>query len=244
TLRNDTDLYYLLGQSRLWGFWYYFPVAYLMKTPIPMLLLLPLAFWHWWRHRAGWFADAFVLLPGLAYFALIALMAPDIGVRYLLPSFPFWFIFASRAPPLFTKSRVAAVVGIALALWYVSTPVRFFPDYLSYFNELVGGPRHGIQYLDDSNVEWGHQLKRIKRYLDEHPDDRAKLLYFTTGRPEYYGIKAPRMSEADIVRPAPGVYIIGANDLVRAKQTYGIDWLRRYPLKDAIGYSVFVFKVS
>ena len=57
---------------------------------------------------------------------------------------------------------------IAATFWYLSTPVRFFPDYLSYFNELVGGPRHGIEYLDDSNVEWGHQLKRIKRYLDEH----------------------------------------------------------------------------
>jgi 4-amino-4-deoxy-L-arabinose transferase-like glycosyltransferase len=243
TLRGDNDLYFLMGQSRLWGFWYYFPVAYLIKTPVPMLLLLPLACWHWYKRGGGWFREAFVLLPGLAYFGLISALAPDIGIRYLIPAFPLLFIFVSRTAPLFTKSRVGAIAGIALAVWYLSTPVRFFPDYLSYFNELVGGPRHGIEYLDDSNVEWGHQLKRIKRYLDEHPEDRPKLLYFTTGRPDYYGIRAPWMQAAEITRPQPGVYIIGANDLVRIKQGFGVDWLKRYPVKDVIGYSVFVFKV-
>ena len=244
TLRNDTDLYYLMGHSQLWGFWYYFPVAYLIKTPIPMLLLLPLAAWHWWR-SGGWFREAFVLVPGLAYFALITLMAPDIGVRYLIPSFPLLFIFVSRTAPLFTRSRVGAIAGIVLAAWYVSTPIRYFPDYLSYFNELVGGPRHGIEYLDDSNLEWGHQLKRIKRYLDEHPNERPKLLYFTTGRPEYYGIRAERMPMAAAMarQPAPGVYIIGANDLVRMKQEFGADWIKKYPVKDVLGYSVFVFNV-
>ena len=42
-----------------------------------------------------------------------------------------------------------------------------------------------MEYLDDSNIEWGQHLKRLKRYLDEHPGDRVKLAYFNTARPEY-----------------------------------------------------------
>jgi hypothetical protein len=31
---------------------------------------------------------------------------------------------------------------------------------------------------------------------------------------------------------------------MRAKATYGVDWLKRYPVVDTIGYSVYVFKVA
>ena len=136
------------------------------------------------------------------------------------------------------------MAGIVLAVWYVSTPLRFHPDYLAYFNELVGGPRHGIEYLDDSNIEWGQHLKRLRRYLDQRPFERVKLAYFTTGRPEYYGIRAERMPIQDLARPPePGTYIIGAYDLIWAKAHYGVDWRERYRMVDTIGYSIYVFKV-
>jgi len=240
-----TYRYYLMGEFSAAGWWYYFPLAYAIKTPIPMLLLIPAALWHWARHGGGWYRELFLLLPALAHFILIAALAPPIGIRFLLPSFPLLFIFVSRAAPLFTRRRAGAVAGILLAAWYLSTPIRVHPDYLAYFNEFVGGPAHGIEYLDDSNIEWGQHLKRLKRYLDEHRSDRMRLLYFTTGRPEYYGIRAEWLQPADLTRtPAPGIYIIGAYDLIRARAHYGIDWLTRYEVIDRIGYSIFVFRVT
>ena len=243
-LRDPTYPYYLMGQFRAGGWWYYFPVAYAIKTPIPMLLLIPLAFWHWYREGGGWFHEVFLLLPALLLFALISAMAYPIGIRYLLPSYPLLFIFVSRTAPLFSRSRASVAAGIVLFAWYLSTSIRIYPDYLAYFNEFVGGPTHGIEYLDDSNIEWGQHLKRLKRYLDEGKFDRVKLLYFTTGRPEYYGIHAERMQLADLARtPEPGIYIIDANSLVRARASYGVDWLKQYEVMDVIGYSVYVFRV-
>lgn len=243
-VRPPTYPHYLMGQFRAEGWWYYFLVAYAIKTPIPMLLLIPLAFWHW-RRQGGWFREVFLLLPTLAYVILISALAPPIGIRYLIPAFPLLFIFVSRTAPLFTKRAAGVVAGIILAAWYLSTPIRIYPDYLAYFNEFVGGPKHGIDYLDDSNIEWGQHLKRLKRYLDEHQFDRVKLFYFTTGRPEYYGIRAEQMQLADLARtPEPGIYIIGAYDLIRARAYYGIDWLKRYKVVDRIGYSVYVFRVE
>jgi hypothetical protein len=243
-LHPPTYPYYLMGQFRVGGWWYYFLAAYAIKTPIPMLLLIPLALWHWYRQRSGWFHEVFLLLPALAFVILISALADPLGVRYLLPIYPLLFIFVSRTAPLFTRKTAGAVAGIVLAAWYLSTPIRFHPDYLSYFNELIGGPKHGIDYLDDSNIEWGQHLKRLKHYLDDHKFDKVKLLYFTTGRPGYYGIRAEPMQLADLARtPEPGIYIIGAYELVRARGYYGIDWLKKYEVMDVIGNSVYVFRV-
>jgi Dolichyl-phosphate-mannose-protein mannosyltransferase len=242
--RPPAYLYYLMGRFRPDGWWYYFLVAYAVKTPLPMLLLIPLAVWHWGRRGRGWFHEVFLLLPALALVTLVSAAAYPVGVRYLIPAYPLLFIFVSRTAPLFVRSRLPIAAGVVLAAWLVSTPVRFHPDYLAYFNELVGGPRHGIEYLDDSNIEWGQHLKRVKRYLDEHRAGPVKLAYFTTGRPEYYGIHAERMQLADLARsPAPGLYIMGAYDLIWARAYYGIDWLERYTLVDTIGYSIYVFNV-
>jgi hypothetical protein len=243
-VRDPSYLYYLMGEFRREGWWYYFLAAYVVKTPIPMLLLIPLALWHWLRERRGWFHEVFLLLPALALVAIVSAKAYNVGVRYLIPAYPFLFIFVSRTAPLFTRRRLGVIAGIILAAWYVSTPVRVHPDYLAYFNELVGGPRHGIEYLDDSNIEWGQHLKRLKRYLDQHRLEKVKLAYFTTGRPEYYGIQAERMQVPALARPPePGTYIIGAYDLIRVKAYYRVDWLERHRPVDTIGYSIYVFRV-
>ncbi len=241
---NPTYLYYLAGQFRLEGWWYYFLIAYAIKTPIPMLLLIPLAFWHWRRQGRGWFNEVFLLLPALAFITLISAMAHPLGIRYLLSSYPLLFIFVSRTAPLFSQRPAGVVAGMVLAVWYLSTPIRIYPDYLAYFNEFVGGPKHGIEYLDDSNIDWQQNLKRLKRYLDAHRFDRVKLLYFGSARPAYYGINAQPMQLGDLARtPEPGVYIISANAVVRARAYYGIDWLKRHKPLDVIGYSFYVFRI-
>lgn len=237
--------YYLMGQFRAEGWWYYFLVAFAIKTPIPMLLLLPLALWHWRRHEGGGrLHDLFLLLPALAHVILISAMADPLGVRYVLPLYPLLFIFVSRTAPLFSRKTAGVIAGTVLAAWYLSTPIRVYPDYLAYFNEFVGGSTHGILYLDDSNIDWGQNLKRLKRYLDAHQFERVRLLYFGTGRPDYYGIDAEPIQFADLARtPEPGIYIISANALVRARVSFKIDWLKRHELLDVIGYSFYVFRV-
>ncbi len=243
-LHGPEEPKYLMGQFSTKGWWYYFLVAYAVKTPVPMLVLIALAIWHWYRHKAGWFNELYLLLPTVAFVALISALAPPLGVRYLLPVYPLLFTLVSRTAPLFTRRPAGVVAGIVLAAWYLSTPIRIYPDYLAYFNEFVGGPKHGIEYLDESNIDWGHNLKRLKRYLDAKKFEKVKLLYWGTGLPEYYGIRADRMRPADLARtPEPGIYIISGNALVRARANFGVDWLKQHELVDVIGYSFYVFRV-
>jgi hypothetical protein len=64
-----------------------------------------------------------------------------------------------------------------------------YPHYLAYFNELVGGPDHGYRVLVDSNLDWGQDLKGLKRWMDRNGVDLVGLSYFGTADPRYYGIK-------------------------------------------------------
>jgi hypothetical protein len=163
----------------------------------------------------------------------------------VLPLDPLRFLFVSRTAPLLTRKPAGVGAGSILAAWYLSTPIRIYPDYLAYFNELIGGPRHGIEYLDDANIDWGQNLKRLKRYLDAHQFDRVKLLYVGNGQPDFYGIRVPPMQWAELGRtPEPGIYIISTHGVVRARAFFGIDWLKRHKLVDVIGYSFYVFEVE
>ena len=106
----------------------------------------------------------------------------------------------------------------------LKTLTRICSDYMAYFNEFVGGPMNGIEYLADCNIDWGENLKRIKRYRDEHQFEKVKLFYSSTGRPEYYGIHAkPKVFACLAQPPEPGIYIFSANTLIQAKGYLGID---------------------
>jgi len=236
--------WYLMGQFRVEGWWYYFLVAFAIKTPIPTLVLVALAIWHWRKQGGNSVPEAFLLLPSLALFTLISALADALGIRYLLPIYPLLFIFASRVAPLFSRWPVGVVTGLVLAAWYTSIPIRNHPDYMAYFNEFIGGPKHGIEYLDDSNIDWGQNLKRLKRYLDARKFDKVKLLYVGEVRPEYYGIRAEPMQWADLARkPEPGIYILSTHPLIRARAYFRTDWLKQYELLDVVGYSFYVFRV-
>ena len=63
-------------------------------------------------------------------------------------------------------------VGISIGLggllaWQATTVLRVHLSYLPYFNELVGGPDNGWQYVNDSNLDWGQDVKRLAQFVEE-----------------------------------------------------------------------------
>jgi type I restriction-modification system DNA methylase subunit len=166
-----------------------------------------------------------------------------------LPIYPLIFIFVSRLIDFFLYHRRRGYfAGLLLGLWYLIATVSIYPDYLAYFNELVGGPAQGYKYLDDSNLEWGQDLKRLKIYLDQHNISKIKLLYSWNASPDYYGIQWERLSKEDWQeKPSPGIYALNTHALIRGEffaKTQGVhtDWLSRYKPIDRVGYSFYIFK--
>ena len=249
-------LYYLMGDFTPDHFPHYFLVAFLVKTPIPILVLVGLRILADLIHRDRDAHDLpFLLLPVVAFALAASLWAENIGLRYILPIYPFLFVYASglvshRAARAATTRamRVARPALALLAVFLVTTTLRAFPDHLAYFNEAVGGPANGLRYLDDSNIDWGQDFKRLKRYLDRKGIERPKLIYSSAFDPALYGIDAEPVPATQLLEPdpPPGVYVVGATlgNRTRLLSPSGVSVLERFPILHRVGYSLYVIEIG
>jgi 4-amino-4-deoxy-L-arabinose transferase-like glycosyltransferase len=155
---------YLMGQLSKTGWWSYFLVALAVKETIPFLLLVAASLIAFPWKRVG--RDGLLLLlPPLLFFVFFSLGRVQIGIRYVLPAFPFLAIFASSLTRLSLRHS-RALIGILLAAHAVAA-VLACPDFIAYFNELAGGPRSGYRWLADSNLDWGQNRTRLLTYARE-----------------------------------------------------------------------------
>jgi hypothetical protein len=248
---------FLAGQYGT-GWWYYFPVALLIKTPISMLLLAVAGSWALLRRR-DIISAAFLLLPALVILGAAMTSPINIGIRHVLGVFPFMILVGSAIVRRLFDAGVAgraAVAGACLAAVVEFTTV--YPHTLTFFNALVGGPRNGSRYLADSNVDWGQDLKLLKRWMDASGIEHVNIAYFGTADPAYYGIKCTRLPGAGlfdqdkVARPElpgyvaisetvlSGVYLpprwrlhyrplAGVRPVARIGNSMRVYWLERWP---------------
>jgi 4-amino-4-deoxy-L-arabinose transferase-like glycosyltransferase len=159
----------ILGKYDYRGWWYYFPVAFALKTPLPFLFLSVAGLlWAVWSITRKDLIPLRALLPLAIYTGLVMTSSINIGVRHFLPAFPFLLMLAGAfLARLYEHApKAGLVVGIsAIALMGVETS-RTFPYYLSYFNQLKGS-NPGWRLLSDSNVEWGDAVPELAEFLKD-----------------------------------------------------------------------------
>jgi 4-amino-4-deoxy-L-arabinose transferase-like glycosyltransferase len=190
---------YFLGEVSTRGWLLYFPVAFLVKTPLPTLLILAMAALAGWGERrtpegqaTAWNEETVLWLsmPAAVFFFLPILGGLDIGVRYLIPSLPFLFVLAGRVARWSRPSPVVArALVVGLLVWLASVSFAAHPDYLPYFNEVAGGSEGGERFLADSNLDWGQDLPRLAEWFREEKPGGIYLAWFGSAPPAAYGIR-------------------------------------------------------
>lgn len=212
---------YFMGEYSVQGRVGYFPLAFAIKTPIATMLLLAAGIAAIVRHRPLLRQEP-ILLAGLTLFALAYGFAAlgshvNIGHRHILPLYPVVCVLAG-APARWWSHRPARwLIGASVA-WLVAANLWIHPHYLSYFNELIGGPANGHKYLADSNIDWGQDLKRLAEYAQERPQEPIQLAYFGSADPAAYGVNCAALpSYWQFGRPAeltPGTYVVSLTQLL------------------------------
>lgn len=186
------NIAFLLGQVTDSSFRMYFPITYIVKTPIPFLILLgmtQLIFLRSYVTRIFLWKKLplfYQILIGLVtWYWLVAISSNlNLGIRYILPivvstELIVWYMLFEHLPqiPGWRSIRNTALI------WVWVTPVFVFPSYLGYVNDFVGGER-AFQVFVDSNLDWGQDLYRLAAFTEENNIDTIKLDYFGGGNPQ------------------------------------------------------------
>jgi len=167
---------YLLGELREGrGFPGYFLIASLFKIPIPILLLFAISLWDYLKPSANKQlprAELYLIIP-LIYFGLYFnfFFRAQIGIRYVLVTFPILLIFSTRVLRKWSHFSRAKKAGfVLLGMYLIVSVVSYYPHYLSYFNELVLDRKQAYKILADSNLDWGQNKAALSDFLSKHHD--------------------------------------------------------------------------
>lgn len=259
---------FLMGHYSLKGWWYYHLVAFFIKVPIPVLLLviasIVLIIRKFISHERLSVDDYILLIPIFSLFLLVSIGNIKEGFRHLIPILPFLYVFLSKV--LTIKWRLKKLVVPVFSLlcgWYLVTSLSIYPHYLAYFNELVGGPKNGYKYLVDSNLDWGQDLKGLKKYMIGNNISKIKLSYFGSSDPSLYGIDYDYLPSIGLkpsnpkakwwyedgyqenCEPVHGTIAISATNLqgMLLRDHNCFDWIKEYEPIEKIGYSIFVYNL-
>ena len=129
----------------------------------------------------------FVLAPAFIFLAACLRSSLIGGIRYLLPAFPFLLIMAAAGSVELCRRihRMRYVLACLIVLHALSS-LRAYPNYISYANELWGGPAKASRYIPW--IDSGQAYPEAKAYLEQHP---ARDCWFITGwqwDPAFYGV--------------------------------------------------------
>jgi tetratricopeptide (TPR) repeat protein len=189
---------FLAGAYSEDGWWYYFPVAFLIKTPISLIALaaIGVVVFVRRRHELRVENEAFIVVPVVIYLVVSAANTFHVGIRHLLPIYPFILLFGAAGAMVLVRAPAGRVAFIGLIAFWVAVIVDVYPHTLTFFNRFVGGPGNGYKYLADSNIDWGQGLKLLKKWMDRESVPHIALAYFGTADPAYYDINYTQLPAA------------------------------------------------
>jgi len=279
---------YFLGQVSNQAWWYYFPVVFALKVPIALLIFMLSSLFIFKARLYRRFKnigvsqgfkelidktyknfDEVAMLLFVIFYWIISITGNlNIGVRHVLPTFPFIYLliagqmkrWLATRPEFYTESVLASIKEFIkyhisnikklafitiLLIWYIFSFVGVYPHFLAYFNEFAGGPAGGYRYVVDSNLDWGQDLRRLSSFVEEKNIDQIKVDYFGGGDVKYYLGDKAEIWHADN-GPTTGWLAVSATFLQtsRAFPHASYEWLYKYEPVAKIGFSIFVYNIE
>lgn len=181
---------FMLGQVSASGFLGYYPFVFLVKTPLPTLMLFLIGGVNLIVRRRREVAAAW--LPPLLFMLAAMFGGLNLGYRLMLPVLPFALMIAGQGATLLIDLPGRALpIGRGLAallgVWLVIDVVSISPHHLAYFNALIDRERD-YEVLVDSNLDWGQDLIALREWQAARQLDELNVAYYGSARPEAYGL--------------------------------------------------------
>lgn len=247
--------YYWAGQTRAETGPLVSLAAFIIKAPIPILILGGWGAVVW--IRSGRAVRRLGIFLGMVFLSVLSVVAVDNAVSTIQMSPAYLGIVALTAPLvrfLSVKRAGFAVLLIGLLVFNAVDVARVHPNYLGYFNFLVGGPDNGYRWLADSDQDWGQSLPALADFMRDRGVSSIVLSYSGAGDPAAYGIAyrdflSPALVTKDERAETPPddvgpIYFAVGTKVWQSERGY-FGWLRRNREPDHIvGQSYLVFDFS
>ncbi len=284
---------YFLGEVSRFGWRNYFPIVYFIKEPLAWWGLVLVAIFTvigqltrggvgtFHRLSADWqtssrdyflknhFTEFAMILWIFIYWYISINSTLNIGVRHLLPTYPFAILLVSgqlsRILAHLKKTSARSLVFVpsflifSLLAWYVVENIRTYPFYLTYFNQTVGGPSGGHNYVVDSNLDWGQDLKRFSQWVEKNNLPKIELDYFGWAEPSYYlgntyeKLSSQKYKSAEDFRArnqtdgwlaVSATFLEGSQGPPDQFKPVNYLWLKSYQPVTTIGHSIFIYRIK
>lgn len=236
--------------------WWYFPLNFLIKNPLPLLAALLVGGWSVIHQVAARLNLLTLGSFSCVYLLFSVLGGMNVSYRHMLPLHPFLHLVIAQGLISWIRQQRshpwAQLVWGAMGLWYIFGTLNVFPDELAFFNELVGGPNNGYRYLTDYTQDWGQSFKELRNYLRASPGPEPNIVHFTPIHPGFYGVTfrplfptAGATQKAAPFHPQSGRYVIGVAPLygLVGPDPLQLEWFRRARPTAIVGHGLFVYDV-
>lgn len=249
----------------------YFPIVYFIKEPLawwglvvmaiigllPGILNLKFPFFkRYWLEKH--FVEIAMLLWLAIYWTTSIRSTLNIGVRHLLPTFPFAIMLvAGQIKNIYQRlgiknQKVFVLAATLLTAWFVQQNLSVYPFYLTYFNESVGGPTKGYKIVADSNLDWGQDIKRLADFVFKNNIRKIDLDYFGWADQDWYlknkltwvsSRTYQGLEDFKLRNTSDGWIAVSATFLMNSQGGGNGDynWLREGTPTAVIGNSIFVY---
>jgi hypothetical protein len=249
---------FLLGHAYSHGVWFYFPVVFVLKTPLATLAILLLAI------PVGWLARRrakVAVIPGdmrvywratwvfLAVFTAFCMISQTtISIRHFTTPMALLILAIAPLPRVIAGLRVSGVrfarplgwLTAGLAVTALITTVRSYPYFMPFLNSL-GADRPGYTLVADSNLDWNQSLLDVRRFAEQRKLDRVLLDEYGFSDPVIY---VPQAEIWNCQKPAAsdaGRWAVVS--AARILDGHNCGWLTRYPHEVLAGSGMYAFRL-
>lgn len=151
--------------------WYYYLVAFVVKWPLLIWLLLFASVLYAAKKTTlqKLYKWIWLWLPPLFFLVVMSFKNPfQIGIRHALLLYPFLYIFLAIAIKQWQIHK-RNLLNTLLGLHFISIIV-FWPNLIAYSNELIWPKSKVYQYINDSSIYYMHNQLFAEEFIGKHPE--------------------------------------------------------------------------
>lgn len=250
---------FILGHSYPHGVWFFFPVLFLLKSPLAFLLLLVLGLvvglvakfrpvriavisegleLHW---RAAWVS--------LMVFTAACVLSPfQFSIRHFSVSIALLILLLAPLPRALDQLRNSGWRAAGAGLWLtallavasVATAIRAYPNYLPFLNSLSAG-RPAYLLVADSNLDWNQGLLEVENFVQRRGLTDVLIDAYGFSDPAVYVHEGQLWNCQKAVPENGGHWGFVSANLIQ--ESHNCLWLLQIPHEALAGGSMYAFQL-